>query len=71
MNTIRKLQNEDVRAIFESLHDGKPPPSGLSFKIVPVGPKGLRLSPPTYAFEGKFSSTFIYRNCYYVCSILF
>jgi len=54
MNTIRKLDNEDVRAIFESLHDKKPPPPGLKFQIVPVGPEGLRLSPPTYAFDGTF-----------------
>jgi len=51
MNTIRKLENEDVRAIFESLHDKKPPPPGLKFQIVPVGPEGLRLSPPTYTFD--------------------
>jgi hypothetical protein len=54
MNTIRKLDNEDVRAIFESLYDKKPPPPGLKFQIVPVGPEGLRLSPPTYAFNGTF-----------------
>jgi len=51
MNTIRKLESEDVRAIFESLHDKKPPPPGLKFQIVPVGPEGLRLSPPTYTFD--------------------
>ena len=62
MNTIRKLNNEDVRAIFESLHDKKPPPPGLKFQIVPVGPEGLRLSPPTYAFDGTF--------CIDICGLL-
>ena len=68
MNTIRKLENEDVRAIFESLHDKKPPPPGLKFQIVPVGPEGLRLSPPTYTFDGTFShidmsDLFVYTLC--------
>ena len=49
---IRRLEPEDVRAIFESLHEGKPPPPDLEFNIVPVGPSGLRLSPPPHEYPG-------------------
>jgi len=48
----RRLEPRDVRAIFESLHEGKPAPPNLKFQIVPVGPNGLRLSPPSHEFPG-------------------
>lgn len=51
MGTIKRLSDDDVRAIFESLHGNHMPPIHLDFKIVPVGPDGLRLSPPSYEFE--------------------
>ena len=51
----RKLENDEVRAIFESLHDNKPPPPGLNFQIVPVDSDGLRLSPPAHEYEGQIS----------------
>jgi hypothetical protein len=54
MATIRRLSDTDVRAIFESLHGNSPPPPHLEFQIVPVGPNGLKLSPPSYEFEGTF-----------------
>lgn len=57
---VRKLENDDIRAIFESLHDNKPPPPGLDFKIVPVDSDGLRLSPPAHEYEGKTSVAFIF-----------
>ncbi|GKY93081.1 hypothetical protein MPSEU_000276400 [Mayamaea pseudoterrestris] len=50
MATIRRLEDKDVRSIFECLHEGKPPPFRLSFQIVPVGSNGLKLSPPSYEF---------------------
>ena len=53
MATMRRLSDVDVRAIFESLHGNEQPPPHLKFQIVPVGANGLRLSPPSYAFEGK------------------
>ena len=53
MTTIRRLSDDDVRSIFESLHGGGSPPSHLKFSIVPVGPNGLKLSPPSFEFEGK------------------
>jgi hypothetical protein len=53
--TIRRLSDEDVRAIFESVHNNHRPPPHLQFKIVRVGPEGLKLSPPSYEFEGECS----------------
>lgn len=53
MTTIRRLSDDDVRSIFESLHGGGIPPAHLKFSIVPVGPNGLKLSPPSFEFEGK------------------
>lgn len=50
-NTIRRLSDDDVRAIFECLHHQGPLPSRLHFAIVPVGSNGLKLSPPSYEFE--------------------
>jgi hypothetical protein len=52
MATIRRLSDEDVRAIFECVHNNMLPPVHLQFQMVPVGPEGLRLSPPSYQFEG-------------------
>jgi hypothetical protein len=50
---VRRLADDDVRSIFECLHHEAPLPSHLRFSIVPVGPNGLRLSPPSYEFEGN------------------
>ena len=50
---MKRLSDSEVRSIFECLHHGKPPPPNLKFQIVPVGPAGLKLSPPAYEFEGK------------------
>ena len=55
--TMRRIPDEDVRAIFESLHGTKQPPSHLKFQIVPVDSTGLKLSPPPYEFEGKLISS--------------
>ena len=49
----RRLTDTDVRAIFEALHNNHPAPPHVPFKIVRVGPNGLKLSPPSYEFEGK------------------
>lgn len=57
MATVRRLSDTDVRTIFESLHKNIRPPPHLKFKIVPVGKKGLRLSPPSYEFEGMDNRT--------------
>ena len=58
MTTMRRLSDEDVRAIFESLHENKSPPPHLSFQIVPVGPSGLKLSPPSFEFEGTYHTVY-------------
>ena len=52
--TIRRLSDDDVRAIFECLHHQVPLPTRLSFLIVPVGSNGLKLSPPSYEFQGAW-----------------
>jgi hypothetical protein len=51
-SVIRRLSDTNVRAIFECLHNGTPPPPELPFVIVPVGPTGEKLSPPPFEFEG-------------------
>jgi hypothetical protein len=49
-----RLAPDDATAILESLRGGKRlPPKRLPFKIIPVGPKGFKLSPPPYEFDGK------------------
>ena len=53
MSTLKRLSDEDVKAVFQSLHHGSDPPSHLHFQIVPVGPRGLKLSPPSHEFEGE------------------
>jgi hypothetical protein len=53
MATIRRLSDDDVRAVFEAVHDNRQPPRHLQFQIVPVGPEGLKLSPPSFEFEGE------------------
>ena len=52
---IRRLSDSDVRSIFESLHHSKPPPPNLPFSIVRVGPRGLKLSPPSFEFPGRLN----------------
>jgi hypothetical protein len=47
-----RLSLEDVRDIFESVHNNVPPPPRLSFKVVPVGPDdGAPVSPPQCTFD--------------------
>lgn len=56
MSAIRRLSDTDVRAIFESVHGNHLPPPNLSFQVVRVGPKGLKLSPPSFQFAGELIS---------------
>jgi len=52
MATVRRLSDDDVKTVFECIYSNKPPPNkSLRFHIVPVGPEGLRLSPPSYQFQ--------------------
>jgi hypothetical protein len=50
--TVRRMPNEDVRAIFESLHQHAPLPAHLKFKVVMGVLNGKRLSPPPFEYEG-------------------
>jgi hypothetical protein len=65
-STVRRLSDGEVRAIFECLHSERPVPTHLKFQIVPVGSNGLKLSPPSYEFQGKFVEILCYvcANCY-------
>lgn len=56
MATVRRLSDDDVRAVFESIHENRQPPDHLQFQIVPVGPDGLKLSPPPFEFAGTFQN---------------
>ncbi|KAI2495478.1 hypothetical protein MHU86_19022 [Fragilaria crotonensis] len=51
MASIRRLSDDDVRAIFECVHNNTNAPSHLPFQIVPVGTDGLKLSPPSFQFD--------------------
>mmetsp|Transcript_6069 Transcript_6069/g.11484 ORF Transcript_6069/g.11484 Transcript_6069/m.11484 type:complete len:119 (+) Transcript_6069:116-472(+) len=51
MATIRRLSDDDVKAVFDCVHNNMAPPPNLSFQIVNVGPNGLKLSPPSFEFE--------------------
>lgn len=52
MATVRRLSDDDVKAVFECIYSNKlPSTKALRFHIVPVGPEGLRLSPPSYQFQ--------------------
>jgi len=52
MATIRRLSNQDVMGIFDCVHNNRiPRHKRLTFKIVVVGPHGMKLSPPSYQFE--------------------
>jgi hypothetical protein len=56
MATIRRLSDDDVRAVFEAVHNNSTPPEHLPFQIVPIGSDGLKLSPPSFQFEGEFQN---------------
>lgn len=62
MATIRRLSDEDVKAVFDCVHNNRPPPADLPFHLVNVGPNGLKLSPPSYEFEGAISLSSLLRN---------
>ncbi len=50
----RKLSNEDVVEIFRCIHTNTVPEERLRFQVIVVGPNGMKLSPPSYEFKGKF-----------------
>ncbi len=54
MTTLRRLSNDDVKNVFDCIYNNmKPLDEKLMFKIIVVGPTGMKLSPPSYEFEGK------------------
>jgi hypothetical protein len=72
MATIRRLSDDDVRAVFEALHNNTKEqlPPHLHFSIVPVGPDGLKLSPPSYEFEGKSIVSYSLKRLAVCCGYL-
>lgn len=72
LTATRRLSDDDVRSIFESLHHSIPAPCHLKFKIIPVGPNGLKLSPPAYEFEGRLKAVFsTSRSAYHLLGLIF
>lgn len=53
MATIRRLNPEDVKQVFDSLKHNQMPCESLKYSIVVVGSNGMKLSPPSYEFQGK------------------
>jgi hypothetical protein len=53
MATLKRLNDDDVRAVFDCLHSNASllPPPHLHFRIVPVQIGGHKLSPPSYEFD--------------------
>lgn len=50
-NSLRRLSNDDVKAIFDCIYNNKKPMEDkLMFKIIVVGPTGMKLSPPSHEF---------------------
>jgi hypothetical protein len=64
--TVRRMPNEDVRAIFESLHQHGPLPAHLEFKVVMGVLNGKRLSPPPFEYEGTTMYQ-LFSPCYLFC----
>ncbi len=50
--SVRRLTNDDVKTIFDCVFNNKrPKEKRLTFNIIPVGPQGMKLSPPSYEFD--------------------
>ena len=53
MTTMKRLSEEDVRKIFNCVTNNKQPPERLKFKIIRVPQNGMKLSPPSFEFDGE------------------
>ena len=49
----KRLTETDVKLIFSCLTNNQQPPTKLRFKIIRVPQNGLKLSPPSFEFNGK------------------
>lgn len=51
-SALRRLSNDDVKTVFDCVYNNKIPSNKkLQFKIIVVGPQGMKLSPPSYEFD--------------------
>lgn len=53
--STRPLSEEDVQAVFDSVHHNRKPPPHLKYKVIPVDLQGetkVRISPPRLKYEG-------------------
>jgi hypothetical protein len=54
INTAAKrLTEPDVQAVFRCLWSNQQPPKRLEFRIIRVPQNGLKLSPPSFEFDGE------------------
>lgn len=49
----KRLTETDVKLIFSCLTNSQQPPTKLRFKIIRVPQNGLKLSPPSFEFNGE------------------
>lgn len=54
----KRLTETDVQLIFSCLTNNQQPPTKLRFKIIRVPHNGLKLSPPSFEFNGKSFSVY-------------
>jgi hypothetical protein len=54
MSALRRLSEEDVKLVFDCVFNNHPPPPTLSFQIIIVGSNGMKLSPPSYEYKGRW-----------------
>jgi hypothetical protein len=54
INTAAKrLTEPDIQAVFRCLWSNQQPPKRLEFRIIRVPQNGLKLSPPSFEFDGE------------------
>lgn len=49
----KRLTEPDVQAVFSCLSSNQPAPKRLAFRIIRVPQNGLKLSPPSFEFDGE------------------
>jgi hypothetical protein len=52
----KRLTEPDVHTVFSCLRSNQQPPQRLKFRIIRVPQNGLKLSPPSFEFDGEIRS---------------